>query len=66
MRFKNKMDAIRNANKALDKRTVNEHHDGDFPNKILSKSVESFLDELKSKDIESYDVVEDIIKKYFI
>ena len=44
---------------------LNEHHDGEFSNTLLNKNVDTFLDELKQKDEDSYNVVERIIEKYF-
>jgi len=59
-----RQDKLKNINK-LNISLLNEHHAGDFPTELLSKSVESFLDELKSKDKKSYDLVETIIQKNF-
>jgi len=44
---------------------VNEHHDGEFSETLMNKTLSEFLDELKSKNEESYEAVEEIIKKNF-
>jgi hypothetical protein len=44
---------------------INEHHDGEFPESLMNKSLEQFLDELSKKSETDYDKVEDIIAKHF-
>tara|TARA_R110001583_G_scaffold80532_1_gene216138 strand:- start:1164 stop:1745 length:582 start_codon:yes stop_codon:yes gene_type:complete len=45
--------------------TMGEHHGDDFPEGLLKKSVNDFLEDLKKKSEKDYDAVEDIMRKYF-
>ena len=44
---------------------VDEHHDGEYSNEVLTMPVSEFLDTLKSRDEEAYEAVEVIIEKFF-
>ena len=71
--MKNYITAINESyNSMYDKRKIEEHHDGDFPQDALQWSVADLLDEMKDKaeggHVESakmYEEVESWIKDYF-
>ena len=48
-----------------EKSTLGEHHTGEYSEEIMSMSIANFLDALKAKDEMSYNIVEEVIEKYF-
>ena len=55
-----------NAPPAPPHKEIDEHHDAEFPEELLSQTVGEFLDKLKEKDKRAYEFVEDVIEVNFV